>query len=420
MTVQARLKIIAAVAAGLVLAGPASAQLPGVQLPTGPLLPGVQIPSVRDLGQTVGRVADPRNLADLRLSRLRDLVRANPRDLALDPRGAPIVRDEILAVAVTDETLQRLQAAGFGVLRSEPLGGLDLSISVLSPPPRASAAEALRQLRRLDPAGQYDFNHIYFGAGPVTALQSQPAKAAISRGSTAIGMIDTGLDASALAGVSVDQRGFAPGGVKAAAHGAAVASLIVGRGASRLYVADVYGSGPRGGSAEAVVRAFAWLAQMNVGVINVSLVGPTNSALQAVVAATQARGVIVVAAVGNDGPAAPPAYPASYPGVIAVTGVDRRDRVLLEAGRALHVDFAAPGAEILAADGKGGMVAVRGTSFAAPLVAGTLAQLRGTMDAAAAVEALGRQAKDLGAKGPDKVYGRGLVGADVRLAAGAK
>ncbi|WP_031310193.1 S8 family serine peptidase, partial [Sphingobium sp. C100] len=70
--------------------------------------------------------------------------------------------------------------------------------------------------------------------------------------------------------------------------------------------------------------------------------------------------------------AAPPAYPASYPGVIAVTGIDGRGRLLPEAGRALHVDFAAPGADMQAAtmaDGKG---AVRGTSFAAPLVAGRL------------------------------------------------
>ncbi|WP_373289620.1 hypothetical protein [Sphingopyxis bauzanensis] len=34
--------------------------------------------------------------------------------------------------------------------------------------------------------------------------------------------------------------------------------------------------------------------------------------------------MLIVAAVGNDGPAAPPAYPACYRGVLAVTGVDAR------------------------------------------------------------------------------------------------
>ncbi len=43
---------------------------------------------------------------------------------------------------------------------------------------------------------------------------------------------------------------------------------------------------------------------------------------------------MIVAAVGNDGPSARPAYPASYPGVLAVTGVDGRNRALIEAGRA--------------------------------------------------------------------------------------
>ena len=63
---------------------------------------------------------------------------------------------------------------------------------------------------------------------------------------------------------------------------------------------------------------------------------------------------MVVAAVGNDGPAAPPQYPACYDGVIAVTGVDANGKALLEAGRARHLDFAAPGADLAAAlPGKG-------------------------------------------------------------------
>jgi subtilisin family serine protease len=62
--------------------------------------------------------------------------------------------------------------------------------------------------------------------------------------------------------------------------------------------------------------------------------------------------------------------------------------------------------------------AVRGTSFAAPIVAGKLAALmngRSPGAAQAAISALSRQARDLGPKGPDKTYGRGLVGEDVRV-----
>ncbi len=88
----------------------------------------------------------------------------------------------------------------------------------------------------------------------------------------------------------------------------------------------------------------------------------------------------IVAAVGNDGRAAPPAYPASYEGVIAVTGVDARNRPLIEAGRALHLDYAAPGADMSAAGPNGRLVPVRGTSYAVPFVAGRLAVHLGRPD----------------------------------------
>ena len=107
---------------------------------------------------------------------------------------------------------------------------------------------------------------------------------------------------------------------------------------------------------------------------------------------------MVVAAVGNDGPAAPPAYPASYPSVVAVTGVDGRGRLLPEAGRARHVDFAAPGADMNAARSDGGKGRVRGTSFAAPLVAGRLF-------ANGSLNGLVTEAKP----GSGKAFGHGIV-----------
>ncbi len=149
-----------------------------------------------------------------------------------------------------------------------------------------------------------------------------------------------------------------------------------------------------------------------------SLVGPKNATLEQVVRIVIARGHLVVAAVGNDGPSAPPLYPAAYANVIGVTAVDARQRVLVEAGRGPQVAFAAPGADMAAAGGNAAFVAVRGTSFATPVVAGLLALRLPTPDknaADAVLAQLAREAVDLGPRGRDTTYGNGLVGEQIRV-----
>ena len=227
-------------------------------------------------------------------------------------------------------------------------------------------------------------------------------------------MIDGGV-----AGDIATQRGFAAGAPRASDHGTAIVSLITGQGkvrgaapGARVLAADVYGTDPAGGNATAIAKALGWLVGQRVPVVTISLVGPANPLLARVVAAAQARGVMIVAAVGNDGPAAPPGYPASYPGVIAVTGVDSRNRVLIEAGRATHLDYAAPGADMLAATADGKAVAVRGTSFAAPLVAATIARLYPAPDPGKRTDTIARV--DAGAKRLGARFGRGLVCGDCR------
>jgi subtilisin family serine protease len=91
--------------------------------------------------------------------------------------------------------------------------------------------------------------------------------------------------------------------------------------------------------------------------------------------------------------------------------------VLPEAARGNQVAFAAPGADMVAASATQTFAPVRGTSFAAPIVAGILANSRHALSRAAADEAienLARAATDLGAPGRDPVYGYGLVGEALR------
>jgi subtilisin family serine protease len=158
---------------------------------------------------------------------------------------------------------------------------------------------------------------------------------------------------------------------------------------TRLFSADIYCDSPTGGSADKIAGALGWMARARVGVVNISLVGPPNALLERVVAAMVARGHLLVAAVGNDGPAAPPLYPASYPGVVGVTGVDRQGRPLPEAARGPQVMFAAPGSQMVsAAPGTPPYRQVRGTSFAAPIVAALLSKALPQPDRAAAARAL--------------------------------
>jgi hypothetical protein len=156
-----------------------------------------------------------------------------------------------------------------------------------------------------------------------------------------------------------------------------------------------------------------WMARERVPVVNISLVGAKSVLLTTLVRVMGERGHLLVAAVGNDGPGAPPLFPAAYPQVIGVTGVDAKQRVLPEACRGEQVDFAARGAEFRAAQIGAGFSDVRGTSFATPIVAGLLASAHITVDrdnAARALEALAAGAADLGREGVDTTYGRGLVG----------
>ena len=64
----------------------------------------------------------------------------------------------------------------------------------------------------------------------------------------------------------------------------------------------------------------------------------------------------------------------------------------------------------------GGYATVRGASFAAPIVAGLLAERMTGDSGAQALSALAQDAQDMGAAGDDPVYGRGLVGASLRVA----
>ena len=402
-----RRALIAATATA-VLAGSAAAQLlpsvglpalPPANLPTGtvpivgPTLqnllgqPGASGAVSPTLDMVVGlpdqiAEAPPATLLELRKLRLRELIRQYPRELEADPSGMPVRRGVLIAVNPDPVSLQLAASAGFGIIADERDTELGIHSVTLTIPRGLSTRQALKRLQALAPRLQADFDHLYEPAGGelLPAAGTLAASQGV-RGGLRIGIVDGGVASHpSMKGATIEQNGFA-GRPQPTGHGTAVASLIVGnqgpfQGAARdasLFVGDVYGGSRAAGSASSIVRALNWLATKRPQVINISLVGPQNALVQRAVQALRARGIGIVAAVGNDGPAAPPQYPASYPGVVAVTGVDAKGRALPEAGRAAHLDFAAPGADMAAALPGQGYAKVRGTSFAAPLASARLA-----------------------------------------------
>lgn len=382
-----------------------------------PLTAQIALPDVREgLGQVTGRLGaglpqvgevvgdvtgTVEGLTRLRLQRLDRLLRTNRDVIERDLSGALARKGELLLTNPAPGAIDTARAAGFGVVSTEELGELGLTVVRLSVPAGLTLARAQKLLAERLPDSEISADTLNFTSGSSTSAAKRAAPAAMPAIATPVGVIDGG---SALPVTAT--RGFASGAPRSSDHGSAVVSLLQFAGVRRVMLADVYGQDRAGGNALAVARALDWLLGAQVRVVSVSLVGPANPVVARAVAAAQRKGAVIVAAVGNDGPAAPPAYPASYPGVIAVTAVDGRNRALIEAGRAGHLDYAAPGADLFASNATGRRIKVRGTSFATPLVASRVAVALPSGNVRARLDA---EAIDLGGKGADSIYGRGLL-----------
>lgn len=409
-----RFKLLTCLAA-FALAGPlavplaAQLQVPGT---------GVGVPQVGDVMRGAASTMDTtldgldeqvqrqaRSLLRARDRTIGRLLRRNRGLIERDANGDLARRGELIAIGLGEPQRFELIKAGFTSIGREEIEGLGIWITRLAVPEKMELSEAQELAQSLAPGVEIAPDNLHFPAASAGAATLAPISLQAARPiPVEVGVID-GAPGAAVRLLS--KRGFATGAPTPSDHGSAVASLLRDAGVARIRVADVYGEDPAGGNALAIARAMGWLTEAGSKVITISLVGPRNALVERAVNAARARGVVVVAAVGNDGPAAPPAFPASYEGVVAVTGVDRRGRALIEAGRALHLDYAAPGDRVYALDARGRTKSWRGTSFATPLVAARIAAaLQGGANWRARTDA---EARDLGRRGPDDTYGRGLL-----------
>jgi subtilisin family serine protease len=341
---------------------------------------------------------------------------------------------EILALNATQVVLNRARSLGFTISHTVSLNQLNLRITRLRTPANQSPPQALRLLQRRIPNGDFALNHVYrIAAEPCPdhrcygsdLIGWDRASGSCGRG-IKLGMVDTAVNgqAPALAGRRVEIRSFADDGRPSSpTHGTAVAALLVGATTSEfpgllpeaeLYAADTFiGTGGNlRTNALLLGRGLDWLLEQQAAVVNVSLTGPDNRLLHKVIKRLSARNVAVVAAAGNGGPSAPPAFPAAYPEAIAVTAVDNLLRPYRSANRGEYVTVAAPGVRIWTPGPGGGGQYRDGTSFAAPYgtaVAALLRQRQPGLNPATLVEQMRNGARDLGAPGKDPVFGWGLL-----------
>jgi hypothetical protein len=359
---------------------------------------------------------------------------------------------EVVVLGDRPEVLAKAEGLGFRLIDDRPLQALGISVLRLKTPINVDSQSGLALLRQAVPELVADVNSFYepyeAQAAEVVSLPAPdyarrligwPGNAGCGAG-LRIGMVDSGIDAGlpALAGQRLHQQSFLSEGSAAAAtdHGTAIATLLLGRpdpahldGAGLLPAADLYAAsiferhGERSeASAFGIAAALDWMVAQHVPVVNISLSGADNTLMALAVSRASERGTVLVAAAGNAGPGAPPAYPAALPSVIAVTAVDQDDAILPEANRGDYIAFAAPGVRIWTPDGQGVGEYRTGTSFAAPFAAAAIAAERmagAPANADLLRQRLAARAIDLGAPGKDPVFGYGLIQASGTCGASA-
>jgi hypothetical protein len=347
---------------------------------------------------------------------------------------APSRAREILISTRHPADLERLPALGFEVKARETSALLGVTLARISLPARTSMDEAMRQLRQHLPDTQiaentyYETSELPCADGSCSAFDLigwQPRD--LCDAAPVIGMIDTGINPAheALAGqnltlITLDQGERDLAG---RVHGTAVATLLIGSAQSRtpgllpkarLVAVEAFFSDRVGEAADSfsVIRALEALVEAGVSVINMSFAGPDNPILSQAIDAVAARGIGLVAAAGNGGPAAPPAMPAAHPHVAAVTAVGRSLSVYRQAAAGSHIRLAAPGVQVWTAASVSGGRFRSGTSYAAPFVTAAMAVAaleNPGATPASLIDSLAQAAMDLGAPGRDDVFGWGLV-----------
>ena len=253
-----------------------------------------------------------------------------------------------------------------------------------------------------------------------------------------VAVIDTGIDvthpdlsSTVIGGADFSKVGTPEGTTPVGSsgyHGTMVASIIAGQGlqsggiigiapGAKLLSVSV-GLGVESSDTDAqIAAAITWSVDAGADVINLSLSRNSSSwpiSWDKAFLYAFENDVVIVAASGNDSDGNyRPASPATIPGVISVTGLNRNlEAVRLSGTTGIDVTLSAPGAGVFGSYPGDQIAGWSGSSAATPIVSGVVALMRAQDHEASANDIVFRlinTTRDLGEPGFDEVYGFGMV-----------
>ena len=251
-------------------------------------------------------------------------------------------------------------------------------------------------------------------------------------GGARVGIIDTGIDSTHpdLAGKRVGCASSVSSGTLIAngvcaddnGHGTHVAGTISANTNNATGVAGVGFNSPLVickalatpagvGLTSDIANCLNWTAQQNVKVISMSLGGGASATLRTAVQNATSRGVLLIAAAGNDGDSTLN-YPAAYPEVVSVAATTDRDQRASFSNVNSDVEIAAPGEDVISSYVGGTYLELSGTSMATPHVSGVAALMFWRTPTASVSQirsSLTSAVDDLGTPGRDSTFGFGRV-----------
>ncbi|MGK5543690.1 type VII secretion-associated serine protease mycosin [Streptomyces sp. URMC 127] len=331
-------------------------------------------------------------------------------------------------------------------------------MTAAAPPRRRRLLTAVlaAALAVLPAAGSAHADSIRVQEWALDALHAEEAWQTTKGAGITVAVLDTGVDdghpdlaGQVLPGKDLIGFGAGPGDRAWARHGTAMAGIIAGRGHGPDGTDGVLGVAPeakilpvrviledgdpsraraRSGRGNALAEGIRWAADHGADVINLSLGDDSDTAHpepqeDAAVQYALGKGAVVVASAGNGGEQGDHvSYPAAYPGVIAVTAVDRYGSRAAFSTRRWYAAVSAPGVDVVIADPDRQYYEGWGTSAAAAFVSGAVALVRSAhprLSPAQIRKLLVDTARDAPPGGRSDALGAGVVDPAAAIARGA-